>query len=94
MTANHLTPRQREETELFLGTDKGWGFRMAVFTQRTNLASAPGRFGWDGGLGTSAYTDPKEDLIGILLTQQAWTSPKGSALFDDFWTLAYAAIED
>jgi len=94
MTANHLNKTQREGTELFLGTDKGWGFGMAVFTQRTSLASAPGRFGWDGGLGTSAYTDPNEDLIGILLTQQAWTSPKGSALFDDFWTLAYAAIED
>jgi CubicO group peptidase (beta-lactamase class C family) len=94
MTANQLSAGQREGTELFLGTDKGWGFGMAVVTQRGNLSSVPGRFGWDGGLGTSAYADPKEGLIGILLTQQAFTSPRGAPLFDDFWVQAYAALED
>jgi CubicO group peptidase (beta-lactamase class C family) len=94
MTTNQLTARQREGTDLFLGADRGWGFGMAVITQRGNLSSVPGRFGWDGGLGTSAYTDPKEGLIGMLMTQQAFTSPQGSPLFDDFWVQAYAAIED
>ncbi|HKA14491.1 MAG TPA: serine hydrolase domain-containing protein [Myxococcota bacterium] len=93
LTANQLSAGQREGTELFLGTDKGWGFGMAVVTRRGHLSSVPGRFGWDGGLGTSAHTDPVEGLIGILMTQQAFPSPKGAPLFDDFWVQAYAAIE-
>jgi CubicO group peptidase (beta-lactamase class C family) len=30
----------------------------------------PGRFGWDAGFGTSAYAEPTNDFIGILLTQR------------------------
>ena len=36
----------------------------------------PGRFGWDGGFGTSAYTDPAEGMIGILFTQRMLDSPE------------------
>jgi len=58
------------------------------------LAGVPGRFGWDGGLGTSWYADPAEDMTGILLTQRAWESPAGPAVNRDFWTAAYQAIAD
>ncbi len=34
-----------------------------------------GKFGWDGGLGTSWYADPKEGTVDFLMTQRAWTSP-------------------
>lgn len=27
-----------------------------------------GRFGWNGGFGTTAYTDPANEMIGILFT--------------------------
>jgi CubicO group peptidase (beta-lactamase class C family) len=47
-----------------------------------------------GGLGTSAYTDPAEDMVGVLLTQRAMTSPQPPRVFQDFWTSAYAAIDD
>ncbi|GHO90386.1 hypothetical protein KSF_004340 [Reticulibacter mediterranei] len=50
----------------------------------------PGRYGWDGGLGTSWFCDPKEDLIGIVLTQSLYPLD----LFRDFGTLAYQAIDD
>jgi CubicO group peptidase (beta-lactamase class C family) len=53
-----------------------------------------GQFGWDGGLGTSWASDPSEDLVGILLTQQAWTSPTPPDVCVDFWTSAYQAIDD
>ncbi|CAN5713209.1 hypothetical protein BH11ARM2_BH11ARM2_19250 [soil metagenome] len=56
--------------------------------------ASPGRFGWDGGLGTSLHMDPTHDMVGILLTQQAWDSPEGPHIWNDFWTLAYAAIKD
>jgi CubicO group peptidase (beta-lactamase class C family) len=58
------------------------------------MAGSAGRFGWDGGLGTSWYADPKEDLMGILMPQQAWTSPSPPAVCLEFWTSVYQAIED
>jgi CubicO group peptidase (beta-lactamase class C family) len=48
----------------------GFGSVMAMpdtYPQRTEIFQRPGRFGWDGGFGTSAYTDPAEGMIGILL---------------------------
>jgi hypothetical protein len=45
-------------------------------------------------LGTSWYSDPREDMVGILLTQRAWTSPNPPEVCRDFWTLAYQAIDD
>jgi len=32
-------------------------------------------------------------VIGILFTQRAMDSPEPPAVFSDFWTLAYGAIE-
>jgi CubicO group peptidase (beta-lactamase class C family) len=93
MTTDHLTPAQRAGTELFLGSG-GWGFGVAVDARRDDLATRPGRFGWSGGLGTTAYTDPAEDMVGILLTQRAMTSPQPPRVFQDFWSSAYAAIDD
>ena len=37
-------------------------------------AANPGRYGWDGGLGTSWSCDPGEDLVGMLMTQVMWSS--------------------
>ncbi|MCG6536591.1 MAG: serine hydrolase [Syntrophales bacterium LBB04] len=45
-----------------------FGFGLAVVTRRVDLAGSVGTFGWDGGLGTSWYSDPREDLVGILMT--------------------------
>ena len=42
----------------------------------------------------SVYTDPAEELIGILLTQREMTSPGPPNVFRDFWTCAYQAIDD
>ena len=61
--------------------------------RRDEIFRTPGRFGWDGGFGTSAYTDPAEGMIGILLTQRMMDSPEPPKVFTDFWTLAYGAME-
>ena len=92
MTTDQLTPEQREA--IFFDGNSSWGFGMGVLTRRDDLASVPGRFGWTGGLGTSAYSDPREDLIGILMTQRLMDSPEPPAVFSDFWTTAYQAIAD
>jgi CubicO group peptidase (beta-lactamase class C family) len=93
MTTDHLTPEQKAGNEVFLGAG-GWGFGVAVEARKDDLASAPGRFGWAGGLGTTAVADPAEELVGVLLTQRAMTSPMSPRVFQDFWTTAYAAIDD
>jgi CubicO group peptidase (beta-lactamase class C family) len=94
MTTDQLTPEQREANQVFLDGNSGWGFGMSVIIKRDDLASVPGRFGWTGGVGTSAYSDPREDLVGILMTQRLMDSPGAPAVFHDFWTSAYQAIAD
>jgi len=93
MTADHLTPGQRQGAQMLLGDHGGWGFGMSVATRREDLATTPGRFGWDGGYGTSGYSDPEEDMVGILMTQRL-VGPDSPRIDLDFWTSAYAAIDD
>jgi CubicO group peptidase (beta-lactamase class C family) len=98
MTMDHLTPEQRASKETFVrllgGFDQGgFGFGMGVRTYRRDFASV-GQFGWDGGLGTTAYADPAEQFTGILLTQAAMDSSHTPRLVQDFWTSAYQAIDD
>jgi CubicO group peptidase (beta-lactamase class C family) len=93
MTTDHITPEQKAASPFFADfwDNRGWGFGLSVFTRRDGVMGV-GSFGWDGGYGTSAYMDPKEDLIGILMTQRVWDSPKVPDVLTDFWTQAYAAM--
>ena len=96
MTSDQLTPEQKAASGLVPGFFRvhGWGFGVAVVTERTEVAKSVGTYGWDGGMGTSWYNDPAEDLTMILMTQQAWASPIPPRLFQDFWTATYQAIAD
>lgn len=97
MTTDQITPEQKaaSASDFFPGfwESNGWGFGVAVNTHRDTLESTPGRYGWDGGYGTSWYVDPTEELIGILLTQRVWDAAGPLPTFD-FWTSAYQAIDD
>src|SRR5215469_1599682 len=95
MTTDQLTPAQKAVSSLpplpgFFETH-GWGFGVGIVTRRDDLALVPGRFGWDGSLGTSWFSDPKEDLVGILLTQRVLTTLD---VLRDFSALVYQAIDD
>jgi CubicO group peptidase (beta-lactamase class C family) len=92
MTSDQLTPQHREGAELFFGSHSSWGLGLSVCIHREETYQTPGRFGWDGGTGTSAYVDPAEGLIGILLTQRMMDSPEPPRVFTDFWTQAYSAM--
>ncbi len=96
MTMDHLTPEQKAVSGLVPGSFDGfgWGFGVSVVTKRETASGPFGRFGWDGGLGTSWYSDPREDMVTILMTQSAWTSPNPPNVCLDFWTSAYQAIDD
>ena len=94
MITNHLTPEQVAEAGPEPSGATGFGYGVGVQIRRDGPTRSLGTYGWDGGLGSSWANDPTEDLIGILLTNQAWTSPAPPAVATDFWTCAYAAIAD
>jgi CubicO group peptidase (beta-lactamase class C family) len=96
MTTDQLTPEQKAVSGLVPGyfDSHGWGFGLSMVTRRDDVAGPVGRFGWDGGLGTSWYSDPREDMATILMTQRAWTSPAPPGVCLDFWTSAYQGIDD
>jgi CubicO group peptidase (beta-lactamase class C family) len=94
MTTDQITAEQKRGSEIFFGDNRGWGMGLSVCSRRDDLYNVPGRFGWDGGYGTSWYSDPKENLTGVLLTQRLMESPQPPRVFVDFWTSAYQAIDD
>ncbi|MDP9341724.1 MAG: beta-lactamase family protein [Actinomycetota bacterium] len=96
MTADHLTPEQKASSSLVPGywDSHGWGFGLSVVTRVDGMEGSVGTFGWDGGMGTVWHSDPREDMVTILMTQAGWTSPSPPAVCLDFWTSAYGAIDD
>ena len=94
MTTDQLTAGQKAVSgfypEDFVST--GWGFGVEVVTRRVHPAAPVGAYGWNGGLGTVWRNDPAEDMVTILMTNAAWTSPRPHALTLDFLTGAYAAV--
>jgi CubicO group peptidase (beta-lactamase class C family) len=95
MTTDQLTPAQKAVSGFLPGyfDTRGWGLGMSVVTRRADLAAVPGQFGWDGGLGTSWFSDPTEDMVAILMTQRSGF-PLLSPVYLDFWTSLYQAIDD
>jgi CubicO group peptidase (beta-lactamase class C family) len=96
MTTDQLTAAQKAASDSF-GSDywdsRGWGFGVSIVTRRDDVSMVPGRFGWDGGYGTSWASDPTEDMVAILMTQRAGF-PGTSTTYVDFWTSAYQAIAE
>jgi CubicO group peptidase (beta-lactamase class C family) len=93
MTSDQLTPKERKGAEIFFGEHSSWGLGMAVDIKRKEIFHNPGRFGWTGGFGITAYIDPAEALIGILFTQRMMDSPEPPKVMMDFWTLVYSGID-
>jgi CubicO group peptidase (beta-lactamase class C family) len=95
MTTDQLTPEQKAVSGFFPGywDSRGWGFGVSMVTRRDDVAAVPGRYGWDGGYGTSWSSDPKEDMVAILMTQRL-AFPLSSGIYLDFWTSAYQTIDD
>jgi len=96
MTSNQLSPAETEGTGFSpdFWERTGWGLGVSMITRRVGVSEVPGRFGWDGGYGTSWASDPTEQMVAILMTQRLWTSPSPPDVYLDFWTSAYQAIDD
>ena len=84
LTTDVLTDAQRRSARAFLDEGESWGLGTGVDVEAVRPWQAPGRWGWTGGTGTTAYVDPTRDVVAVLLTQRAMTGPLDG--FDDFWT--------
>jgi CubicO group peptidase (beta-lactamase class C family) len=88
MTADALSGEQRRQALPIVGPGASWGLATGVDIGAAEPWMAPGRWGWDGGTGTTAYVDPVRGTVGVLLTQRAMTGPQDG--FGDFWTAVAA----
>ncbi|MEU8238378.1 serine hydrolase domain-containing protein [Actinoplanes missouriensis] len=89
LTTNHLTPRQIADAGEFPLSGHGWGYGMAVSVTPDDI-SGPGRYGWDGGYGTTWFTDPERGLTAIALTQTVDFLFNGAR--EEFQRLAAATV--
>jgi CubicO group peptidase (beta-lactamase class C family) len=90
LTTDALTTAQRAEVSEFLGPGRSWGLQVGVQVEAAAPWDQPGRWGWDGGTGTSAYVDPERDLVGVLLTQRG--AFPGDVFLQDFWQALYRCL--
>ena len=78
MASNHLGDLYRGFTQ----TAKGQGFGYTVGVVLDPIAAdsrrSAGAFGWGGAFGTRSWTDPAEELVGVIMLQQ----PYGPAQYD------------
>ena len=65
--AGQLTADQRLTATGMMESDVSWGWQVSV--------DDSGRYGWDGGSGTSAYVDPARDLVGVIMSQHFMSGP-------------------
>ena len=89
LTTARLVETQKPSAAGALPDNMGWAFGQGVVTRRIGMPGV-GQFSWSGGFGTTAFAEPAEDLIAILLTQRALTG--GAPHFQDFETTTYQAL--
>jgi CubicO group peptidase (beta-lactamase class C family) len=69
----------------------GLGSRVLMDVAQSGAPGSVGEFGWSGAAKTQYWVDPREDLVGLFMTQSMMS-------FDlpeyDLRALAYQAIED
>jgi CubicO group peptidase (beta-lactamase class C family) len=92
LRTDRLTAAQRQGGADIMGPDRSWGLGVGVYAQRSAQGIPAGAFGWDGGFGTSWFTDPASGLTAILLTQRVFDGPDPPAVHKDFARAAIAAL--
>ena len=87
MTTDQLTPEQKAISGLIPGyfDSHGWGFGVGIVTSRQDLAGSVGKYGWDGGMGTSWYSDPTEGWSRSFFPRGPWASPPPSKFSSFSW---------
>lgn len=93
MTSNSIGDKYIANSLRFTSGDKfGYGFGLRTERGAFDELESIGSFGWDGAYYTRFWVDPKEDLVGIFMSQM-----------DNFWSenyinkfkvFVYQSIED
>jgi CubicO group peptidase (beta-lactamase class C family) len=100
MTSNHIPPGYKsafpieaqirwQSYSMETGQGFGLGFAVNCEPERSPLPGSKGLYYWYGAQGTAFFIDPKEELIGIILTQERG---REMALQYHLRHLAYQAI--
>ena len=89
MTMNHLPP----ELHPFEDVASGFGLGFAVLTDvaQSAILGSEGTFRWGGAAATTFWIDPREELIGVLMTQ---LMENPYPFQQEFQVLTYQAIVD
>ncbi len=93
MTKDQLTAEQKARSSYFppgYFNTHGWGYGVGVSTAPDPISPTPGRYGWDGGFGTSWTNDPTHNLVAIVLTQGTDFLFAGG--LEKFWRTLYAGL--
>ena len=70
--------------------DFGLGFKVIGDIGMVGELGTPGTYSWGGAFNTSFWIDPKEQILGVIMTQ---VRPNESDITDRFKTLVYQALE-
>ena len=87
------TPPVARLTSIMLNGGIGFGLGFGTIKDQglSGLALPTGSYFWGGAAGTFFWIDPKNELIGMFMTQLV---PHRTTLRQDLWGLTYQAIED
>lgn len=77
MATDTTTTVGREMGRGMLPEGYGWGLGVGIDRR--------GRFGWDGGTGSSLWVDPGAGVAGVLVTTQAMAGPEPPSYLRRFW---------
>lgn len=77
MATDTTTEAGRQMGRGFLPEGHGWGLGVGIDRR--------GRFGWDGGTGSSLWVDPAAGVAGVLLTTEGMASPEPPQYLQRFW---------
>ncbi|MBI1761934.1 MAG: serine hydrolase [Acidobacteria bacterium] len=91
MTMDHTAHARKPTAGVTIGEGTGFGLGFRVVTDAADhqRIGSLGTFDWAGAASTSFFIDPKEQLIGIMMTQKM---PTDLRLMAEFRTAVYQAI--
>jgi CubicO group peptidase (beta-lactamase class C family) len=93
MASDHIGALRGTGPDYLPGPGYGFGLGVAVRDGHggATYPGSPGDFWWLGRAGTSFFVDPRERLVGVLMTQRYWRAVHYQRLFR---TLVYQALVD
>ena len=94
MTRNHLHPDLLPIAigpNTVAGRGFGLGFEVVMDAAQTGVLNSNGNYGWSGAAATNFWVDPRERIVGIIMTQLLENQHNFQA---DFRALTYQALVD